>query len=140
MHHIGTSMGKLGWRKAVVAGLVALLPLLALFPGAAQAAPAQSYAAQEQWARVYVVRHGDTLGGIALRFGVTQDALMKANRIQNPNRIFVGQQLIIPDAPAKPGPGGTPCVQTHIVRRGETLSGIALWLGCLLAGAYQRHL
>lgn len=44
----------------------------------------------------YVVRPGDTLNGIALKFGKTVYALQLANRLANPNFIFPGQTLIIP--------------------------------------------
>ena len=44
----------------------------------------------------YVVREGDTLSGIAARFDVTEDAILRANGLQNPDRIFVGQELVIP--------------------------------------------
>ena len=44
----------------------------------------------------YVVRSGDTLNSIAKRLGVLASALQKANNITNPNRIYVGQQLIVP--------------------------------------------
>ncbi|GIV69928.1 peptidoglycan DD-metalloendopeptidase family protein [Caldilinea sp.] len=46
----------------------------------------------------YTVAPGDTLGAIAVRFGVTVEALVAANGIEDPNRIRVGQVLIIPDA------------------------------------------
>jgi putative chitinase len=44
----------------------------------------------------YTVRLGDTLSGIARRFGVTVAALAQANHITNINRIYAGQVLIIP--------------------------------------------
>ncbi len=46
--------------------------------------------------RVYIVRPGDTLSGIAARFGVSLNALARANGIRNPSRIYVGQRLVIP--------------------------------------------
>ncbi len=46
--------------------------------------------------RVYIVRPGDTLSGIAARFGVSLSALARANGIRNPSRIYVGQRLVIP--------------------------------------------
>lgn len=51
----------------------------------------------------YTVRSGDTLTGIARRFGVTAAALQSANGISNPNLLSIGQVLQIPLSPA-PGP------------------------------------
>ena len=44
----------------------------------------------------YVVVAGDTLTKIAAKFGITQTALMTANKITNANSIQVGQKLVIP--------------------------------------------
>ncbi len=46
----------------------------------------------------YVVQRGDTLYGIALRYGVTVQAIINANvgRLADPNRIQIGDRLIIP--------------------------------------------
>ncbi len=62
---------------------------------------------------IYIVQAGDWLAKIAARFGVTTQALMAANGITNPNRILVGQQLIIPgqgggSATATPAPSTQP--------------------------------
>jgi LysM repeat protein len=46
--------------------------------------------------QTYVVRPGDTLFRIALRFGVPLNRLIQANGITDPNRVFVGQVLVIP--------------------------------------------
>lgn len=43
----------------------------------------------------YTVRRGDILSGIARRFGVSVNYLVRANNIQNPNLIFPGQILIV---------------------------------------------
>jgi len=51
-------------------------------------------------ATTYVVRPGDTLGAIALRHGVSVQALVHANGISNPNLIRIGQLLQIPDSSA----------------------------------------
>ena len=48
----------------------------------------------------YQVRSGDTLLGIARRFGVTTDAIVKANSIANPDRLTIGQTLLVPPKPA----------------------------------------
>lgn len=44
----------------------------------------------------YVVEPGDTLYRIALRFGTTVDAIVKANRIENPDLIYPGEVIVIP--------------------------------------------
>jgi LysM repeat protein len=48
------------------------------------------------WQGVYVVRWGDTLSGIAWRFGVSTWALARANGIGNPHYIYAGQRLVVP--------------------------------------------
>lgn len=48
----------------------------------------------------YIVREGDTLSGIAARFGVTEDAILKENSLSDRDRLLVGQELLIP--PAQP--------------------------------------
>jgi LysM repeat protein len=45
---------------------------------------------------VYVVQAGDTLGAIAKQYGVTVEALQEVNAISDPNRLQIGQELIIP--------------------------------------------
>jgi LysM repeat protein len=48
----------------------------------------------------YVVREGDTLSGIAARFGVSEEAILDENPLSDRDRLFVGQELVIP--PAQP--------------------------------------
>ena len=78
----------------------------------------------------HVVERGETLFRIALRYGVTVDALVRFNGLANPNRILAGQVLLIPDgsaasAPAAPAASST----THIVQRGEYVGMIARQYG-----------
>lgn len=44
----------------------------------------------------HVVQSGDTIGSIAIQYGVTVQAILQANQIANPDLIRVGQELIIP--------------------------------------------
>lgn len=81
-----------------------------------------AYAAPE---KDHVVTEGETLGGIAIRAGVSQDAIIKANGLKAPFAARIGQKLKIPreaakGGEAKPAPGGS-----HVVKEGETLGGIA---------------
>lgn len=47
--------------------------------------------------QVYVVASGDTMSRIAKRFGITVEQLLQANpQIRNPDRITVGDELVIP--------------------------------------------
>ena len=52
----------------------------------------------------YRVRAGDTLSGIAWRFGVSQGAIIRANYLTDPYLIYVGQRLAIPGYYSKPKP------------------------------------
>ncbi len=56
--------------------------------------------------QTYTIQRGDTLSKIAKQFGVSVDAIAKANNIANPSLIKPGQVLTIPDAsaPAVPPP------------------------------------
>ena len=49
------------------------------------------------WGAVHTVRKGETLWGIAWRYGVALTALIAANpQIKNPNLIYPGDQVRIP--------------------------------------------
>jgi len=48
--------------------------------------------------QVYIVKSGDTLYGIAKKFGVSVDDLVKANNIKDPNKLSIGDKLIIPSS------------------------------------------
>lgn len=73
----------------------------------------------------HVVVPGETLFGIAARYGVSAQAIIEANGIANPDIIRVGSRLIIPLETQQ-------VVRVHIVRRGETLLEIANRYGVTL--------
>ena len=80
---------------------------------AAQAAPAPA-------AQTYTVVSGDTLSGIASRFGTTYQVLAALNGIFDPNKIYPGQVLKLSG-----GAPASPSETVYIVQPGDTLSGIA---------------
>lgn len=46
--------------------------------------------------RVYLIRGGDTLSGVAREYGVPLNALLEANPDVDPNRLQIGQEIRIP--------------------------------------------
>ena len=69
---------------------------------------------------IYTVQPGDTLSGIAARYGTTWQTLARLNSIPNPDRIYPGQKLRIPS-----GSGA----RWYTIQSGDTLSGIAARFG-----------
>ncbi|TGU61428.1 LysM peptidoglycan-binding domain-containing protein, partial [Mesorhizobium sp. M00.F.Ca.ET.186.01.1.1] len=65
-------------------------------------------------AMVYSVREGDTLSGIAERYGLTLKKLVETNQISNPGLLSVGMKLVIAKDEV-----------THMVKQGETIDYIA---------------
>jgi LysM repeat protein len=78
----------------------------------------------------WVVR-GETLFSIGRLYNVSPWAIASANRLANPNRIYVGQRLYIPAGQPYYPPGR--CGSTYTVRRGDTLFrigrayGVSAW-------------
>ena len=70
---------------------------------------------------IYVVRPGDTLWSIAQRYGVTPQAILRANNLTSPNNIYVGQTLIIPDVNQPPYYPPTPGYPRGLEERVERL-------------------
>jgi len=85
--------------------------------------------------RTHVVSRGQTLGGIAARYGTSVRVLQDANGIRNAGRISIGQRIRIPSAgstvrvaaaAAKPaGPSAAPSTETYRVRTGDSIWTIA---------------
>ncbi len=85
----------------------------------------------------HMVRPGDTLGKIAGKYGSSIRAVQQANRLSSPNRIRVGQKLLIPPPKGGKARNHRPAVAaasqaangTYVVRPGDTLSSIARRFG-----------
>lgn len=108
---------------------------------------------------LHAVRSGESLSVIASRYGVSSTSIVTANRLRDPNRLAVGQKLVIPvqgapaervavverkRTPAKPEPSAAPppvasapaqpapaaeVPARYTVRSGDTLSEIAARFG-----------
>jgi LysM repeat protein len=85
----------------------------------------------------HTVRSGETLAGIAARYGTTTAALAKANGIADPNRIYVGSRLAIPGSGAS-APAAASAGQ-HTVARGDTLGRIAARYGTTISALVSTN-
>lgn len=85
-------------------------------------ASAAPYIMEKEWMRmiIYTVKPGDTLYNIARRYSVTMDQLTQANGLRYPDRLAIGQELIIPRPNA------------YEVQSGDSLYSIALSAGVSL--------
>jgi soluble lytic murein transglycosylase-like protein len=88
----------------------------------------------------YLVQAGDTLSGIALRYGVTRAAIEAANGIANPSLIVTGSYLTVPNASS-----GASVQSSGDVSPSEAASLIVSWArnygiapSLALAVAYQE--
>ena len=103
--------------------------------------------------RRHTVRGGENLTTIARHYRVSISAIVGANAIANPSRIFGGQQLEIPgtaapapakdrktDAPQAPAKPAAPAAnRKHTVRGGENLTTIARHYGVAVSAIVQAN-
>jgi LysM repeat protein len=91
----------------------------------------------------HVVEAGETLGLIASIYGTTVDAIVEANQLENPNYVYIGQELTIPGTTTTASSSGvsallpaalqtstsTASSTTYAVQSGDTLYAIAARFG-----------
>ena len=88
--------------------------------------------------RTYTIVRGDTLSGIAKRYGTTYQEIARLNGIADPNKIRVGQVIKIPDSSgsgssgsgssgsgSSTSPSSTQSYITYTIVSGDTLTKIA---------------
>lgn len=82
---------------------------------------------------IYIVAHGDTLKLIAARYGTTPEALASLNGIYNPNLIYAGQRLSLPNGGYQP-PAPPPATgSVYSVQSGDTIRKLAARWGTTTA-------
>ncbi len=108
-------------RPDIVAQLPERLP-----PAGRATTPARASTAAS--ARSHMVKPGDTLWGVARRYGVTVPALAAENGMTSQSQLVAGTRLKVP-GPGSAGDAGAPSAEssrmTYKVRRGDTLTEIA---------------
>ena len=104
-------------RRRIVLTLLLLLATFFVAPSAAaqEVRPAGP---------VYIVKDGDTLWDIAVKFGVSVDELKTYNQISNPDLVGVGSELVIPGLEGIEG-----VVDAQSVPYGETLRSLSRRFG-----------
>jgi LysM repeat protein len=117
------------------------LILIGVIAGLGLPAAGSVSAAGPQWV---VVNWGDTLYSIAVRYGTSVGALMKANNLPNANIVYAGQHLVlpagnsVPPSSGGPAPSG-PAPASYTVHAGDTLFSIATRFGTSVAALAQAN-
>jgi LysM repeat protein len=79
--------------------------------------------------RTHTVVSGDTLLRLGQRYGVDWRDIQAANGNVAPERLYVGQVLVIPGGSSTTAPAPAPVQRTHTVVRGDTLYLLGLRYG-----------
>lgn len=101
---------------------------------------------------IHTIARGESLAGIAQRYGITVEQLIQINNITNPNLIYAGQQLTVwttsdpnaappadPNASAPQPEAPPPPTTTHVVQPGETLAQIGRQYGVTWVAIAQAN-
>lgn len=91
----------------------------------------QTTSASPSTASIHVVQSGETLSGIASKYGTTYQTLASLNGLANPNYIYVGQQLNVSGTASTSG--------VYVVLSGDNLSTIAQKLGTTYSSLAQKN-
>jgi len=68
--------------------------------------------------KVHVVARGESLGAVGRRYSVTEQAIAQRNHLKDPNRLAIGQRLIIP---AHAAAGSS----KYVIKKGDSVALIA---------------
>lgn len=128
------AMNGLGWKSVIHPGQVLVL--------SKTAAPA-TQAPAVRGASGYTIAAGDTISGIASKFGVSVSAVLSTNGLSAQSIIYPGQKLTIPGsgAVASVAPSGSSAATatSHTVASGETATSIAQHHGVSLAALLSAN-
>ena len=114
-----------------VVGVLMLLVLFSSLASPAGGAASSASQVQDRGSTIHVVQWGETLMVIARQYGVTATSIAQANNLWNPNFIYAGQRLVIPNGSAASPASGVTAMYT--VQRGDTLNIISARYGTTAA-------
>jgi len=81
--------------------------------------------------RIHTVKKNETLSAIAGKYGVSTSSLQAYNGITNPNLVFIGKKLKIPDSTVQQ--------IEYTVKKGDSLGGVASRFGIKLSDLTSRN-
>lgn len=98
-----------------------------IYPGQVLEVITNSNNSQENQANriIYTIRYGDTLSGIAKRYGASIQNLVNWNNIKNPNLIYAGNTLVV-YTNSYNNSSNNISSNTYVVKRGDNLWNIAI--------------
>jgi len=92
-----------------------------------------------------LVRPGDTLSWIAVRYHTTVARLVAMNHLADPDHIIAGERLLLPASGSATGAGtgttsaATASTSTHVIVAGESLTSIARRYGTTIAAIVRLN-
>lgn len=75
---------------------------------------------------IYIVKRGDTLSYIALKYNTTVNRLVQLNTIKNPNLIYPGQQIIVNSSESTVNIPNSCGKVVYQIKKGDTLNKLAI--------------
>ena len=96
-----------------------VMPTVTELPASSQ--PPRDTDATADRVTTYVIQPGDTLWGIAIALGVGLDELLAANDLADPDMIWAGQELVIPNPATSP-----PAVQVAASQTSSTTEDLSM--------------
>ena len=107
-----------------------------------------AFVGSAQAQNTHIVKEGQSISAIAAKYGVTQSAILAANHLSNPNKLKLGQKLVIPgNTPAKPKKTTLARVVSmkpaqqgqYVVRNGDHDWGIARKMGTTVTELHRLN-
>lgn len=91
---------------------------------------------------LHVVRSGETLTGIARRYGITNRQLVEMNRLKKEG-VWIGQRLKVPASDSVPNAATSKAVTAKVIRHkvvvGDSLNGLAVKYGVSARSIMQQN-
>jgi LysM repeat protein len=88
---------------------------------------------------VHVASRGSTVWGIARLYGVSMSAIVSANHLADPSRIFAGQRLLVPGATPAPSQSSRAAPRARMSASMARLVADRVWVRRVIVRAADRY-